>query len=208
MAKAKKKVASKKAAPKKSGASKSQATKKVVQKKTNSKAKKPVKKAAPKKAVKAAKAAKKATVKKASQVVKKGAAKAAVKKAAAQKTASKVKPQASAPAKVSGNKAVIAFQKNLTPLDDRILVTVKGVEKKTPGGLIIPDTVADQSGNLQGIVVASGRGHLSKKGRIRPMDVHQGDQVLFSEYSGTKVQLDGEDFVIIRESDVLGILQK
>lgn len=144
------------------------------------------------------KAQKKTTLKKASKVSSKSskAKKAVVKKAAAKKTTAKKTTE------------LKSFQNNLTPLDDRLLVSVKGVERKTAGGLIIPDTVADQSGNLQGLVRASGRGHLSKKGRLRAMDVHIGDQVLFSEYSGTKVELDGEEYLILRESDVLGILQK
>ena len=94
----------------------------------------------------------------------------------------------------------------VTPLDDRLLVQVSGVEKKTPGGLYIPDTVADMSGNLEGFVVAVGRGHMNKKGQVRPMDVKVGDRVVFSEFAGTKVKIQNEDLLILRESDVMGVV--
>lgn len=173
-------------------------------KKTSAAKKTQVKAKAVKKPAKSGKAVKK-TAKAAKKTVQSAKP---TKKTTAKKTPAKKAVSKSPLKKSPSSKAVLAFQKNLTPLDDRLLISVKGVEKKTPGGLIIPDTVADLSGNLQGVVKASGRGHLSKKGRLRSMDVHVGDQVLFSEYSGTKVELQGEDFVIIRESDVLGILQK
>lgn len=102
----------------------------------------------------------------------------------------------------------IDFKNLLTPLDDRIVVKLSGAEKKTPGGLIIPDTVADVSGNLQGIVISKGRGHQNKKGRIQPVAVEVGDQVVFSEFAGNKIKLHDQDLVIIREVDVLGTISK
>lgn len=94
----------------------------------------------------------------------------------------------------------------VTPLDDRIIVRLAAADRKTPGGLFIPETVSDVSGNLEGLVVTVGRGHRDPKGRVRPMDVKAGDRVLFSEYSGSKIRLKDEDFVILREGDVAGVL--
>ena len=160
------------------------------------------KKAAAKKSpVKKAAAKKKPIAKKA--VVKKAAVKkAAVKKPAAKKAAPARPMKPMAPAKK------IDFNNFLTPLDDRLIVQLAERERKTAGGLFIPDTVADVSGNLEGVVVAAGRGHLDKKGRIRPMDVKVGDRVIFPQYSGSKIDLPGTDVVILRESDVMGLFQK
>lgn len=102
----------------------------------------------------------------------------------------------------------IDFNNWVTPLDDRILVQTVAEERMTPGGLYIPDTVADVSGNFQGLVVAVGRGHLDKKGKIRPLDVKKGDKVVFSQFSGSKVDYQGESVLFLRESDVLGIVNK
>lgn len=102
----------------------------------------------------------------------------------------------------------IDFNNWVTPLDDRILVQTIAEERMTPGGLYIPDTVADVSGNFQGLVVAVGRGHLDKKGKIRPLDVKKGDKVVFSQFSGSKVDYQGESVLFLRESDVLGIVNK
>lgn len=125
------------------------------------------------------------------------------------KIASKVKPKVSQPQKKAPKQATTNnIEKLLTPLDDRIVVQLSGVERKTAGGLIIPDTVADVSGNLKGKVVAVGRGHLNKKGKIKPMDVKLGDEVVFSEFSGNKIKLGQSDFVILREVDVLGTVSK
>lgn len=164
------------------------------------------KKAAPKKA-----APKKATAKKAAKAsAKKVAAKKPVaKKATVQKTAPKkataMKP---APAKITPPKEMkkVDLSGFVTPLDDRVMVQLTGAEKMTPGGLYIPDTVADVSGNLQGFVVSVGRGHRNGKGHVRPMDLQVGDKVLFSEYAGSKIKIQNQDLLIIRESDVLGVV--
>ena len=150
------------------------------------------KKVAPKKA-----AAKKSPVKKVGAKKKPAPKKPAAKKVA---PATPMKPMA--PAKK------IDFNNFLTPLDDRLIVQLAERERKTAGGLFIPDTVADVSGNLEGVVVAAGRGHLDKKGRIRPMDVKVGDRVIFPQYSGNKIDIPGTDVVILRESDVMGLFQK
>ncbi|WP_350159280.1 co-chaperone GroES [Bdellovibrio sp. 22V] len=96
----------------------------------------------------------------------------------------------------------------MTPLDDRLIVQISGAEKMTAGGLYIPDTVADTSGNLEGYVVAVGRGHMGKKGHVRPMDVQVGDRVVFSEYAGSKIKIQNEDLIILREADVMGVVAK
>lgn len=107
--------------------------------------------------------------------------------------------------KGSTKKATIDLSK-MKPLDDRIVVRLTEMNRKTPGGLFIPDTVSDVSGNLEGQIVACGTGHRNKKGKLRPMDVKIGDRVLFSEYAGTKVQIENQDFIILRESDVTGVM--
>lgn len=105
----------------------------------------------------------------------------------------------------SSNKK-IQWERFISPLDDRMIVSVLGSERITAGGLIIPDT-AEVSGNRRGLVLAVGPGHRDKKGRIRPMDVTVGDKVLFPDYSGAKMEIQGQTVVIIRETDVLGVTE-
>lgn len=211
-------VAKKKSSVKKASVKKSN-TKKNSVKKT---AKKVVKKTTPK-----AKAVKPVAKKKAKPVAKKVAVKAAPKKAtkaAKPVKAAKAVKKAVKPTKVAKASAVSVSQhlmkseapkKKLvdlsdfvTPLDDRMIVQTSGADKMTAGGLYIPDTVADVSGNLQGTVVAVGRGHVSKKGHLTPMDVKVGDKVVFSAYAGSKINLQNEDLVILRESEVMGVVSK
>ena len=92
----------------------------------------------------------------------------------------------------------------IRPLQDRILVKRVEEEEKTSGGIIIPDTAKEKP--QQGIVVAAGPGKADDAGKIRPLDVNKGDKVLFGKYSGTEVNVDGEEHLIIREEDILGIL--
>ncbi len=94
----------------------------------------------------------------------------------------------------------------VTPLDDRVMVQLIAAEKMTAGGLYIPDTAVNSSGNLEGSVVAVGRGRRNKKGDVRPMDLKVGDKILFSEYSGSKIKIQDHDLVILREGDVLGVI--
>ncbi len=129
------------------------------------------------------------------------------------KIMSKTMPKAMPKTKINvsmkpSNKVVskVDFQNWVTPLDDRLLVMISEGEKMTPGGLYIPDTVTDVSGNMKGVVAAVGRGHLDKKGKIRPLDVKKGDQVIFSQFSGSKIEYQGETVIFLRESDVLGIV--
>jgi chaperonin GroES len=91
------------------------------------------------------------------------------------------------------------------PLHDRLLVKRLEEEEKTRGGIIIPDTAKEKP--QEGKVVAVGGGKVNEEGKTVPMDVKKGDRILFSKYAGTEVTLDGEEHLIIREDDVLGILE-
>jgi chaperonin GroES len=93
----------------------------------------------------------------------------------------------------------------MRPLHDRIVVKRIDGDEKTKGGIIIPDTAKEKP--QQGRVVAVGNGKLLEDGTVRPLDVHKGDKVLFSKYSGTEIQIEGEEHLIIREDDVLGVLE-
>ncbi len=92
----------------------------------------------------------------------------------------------------------------LTPLHDRILVRRVEEAETTRGGLIIPDSAKDKP--QEGEVISVGKGKVSEDGKVRPLDVKEGDRILFGKYSGTEIKLDGEDFLIMREEEVLGII--
>ena len=89
------------------------------------------------------------------------------------------------------------------PLHDRLLVKRIEQEKKTKGGLIIPDTAKEKP--MEGNVIAVGRGKVGEDGKLRPLDVHKGDRVLFTKYAGSEIQLAGDEHLIIREEDVLAV---
>ncbi|MCD6292986.1 MAG: co-chaperone GroES [Deltaproteobacteria bacterium] len=93
---------------------------------------------------------------------------------------------------------------NIRPLQDRIIVKRTEEEEKTAGGIIIPDAAKEKP--MQGEVVAAGKGKVSEDGKVMPLDVKVGDKILFGKYAGTEVKLDGEDYLIMREDDVLGVL--
>ena len=93
----------------------------------------------------------------------------------------------------------------IRPLNDRILVKRLESEEKTAGGIIIPDTAKEKP--AQGQVVAVGPGKLNEQGQRVALNVSAGDKVLFSKYGGTDVKLDGEDFLIMREDDILGVIE-
>jgi chaperonin GroES len=92
----------------------------------------------------------------------------------------------------------------LTPLHDRILVRRVEEAETTRGGLIIPDSAKDKP--QEGEVISVGKGKVNEEGKVRPVDVKEGDRILFGKYSGTEIKLDGEDFLIMREEEVLGII--
>jgi chaperonin GroES len=92
----------------------------------------------------------------------------------------------------------------LTPLHDRILVRRVEEAETTRGGIIIPDTAKDKP--QEGEVIAVGKGKSNDEGKVFPLAVKEGDRILFGKYAGTEIKIDGEDFVIMREEEVLGIL--
>ena len=93
----------------------------------------------------------------------------------------------------------------IRPLQDRLLVRRIDEEEKTAGGIIIPDTAKEKP--QEGLVVAAGPGRVGDDGKVRPLDVKKGDKILFSKYGGTEVTLDGEEHLILREDDVLGVIE-
>ena len=90
------------------------------------------------------------------------------------------------------------------PLHDRVLVKRVDSEAKTAGGIIIPDTAQEK--RMEGVVVSCGPGARGDDGKFGPMDVKAGDRVLFGKWSGTEVKLDGEELIIMKESDIMGII--
>ena len=92
----------------------------------------------------------------------------------------------------------------LRPLQDRILVLRVPEEEKTKGGIIIPDTAKEKP--AEGKVAAVGKGKVDENGKPIPMEVKKGDRILFGKYSGTEIKIEGEDYLIMREDDVLGII--
>jgi chaperonin GroES len=94
----------------------------------------------------------------------------------------------------------------IRPLQDRILVTRIEEEETTTGGIIIPDTAKEKP--MEGKVVAVGRGKVSEDGKLMPLNVKKGDRILFSTFAGTEVKIGGEEHLIMREEDVLGVIEK
>ena len=92
------------------------------------------------------------------------------------------------------------------PLHDRVLVRRITAEEKTAGGIIIPDTAKEKP--QEGEVLAVGAGSINDKGEVRPLDVKAGDRILFGKWSGTEVKIDGEELLIMKESDVMGIVEQ
>jgi chaperonin GroES len=91
-----------------------------------------------------------------------------------------------------------------TPLHDRILVRRIEEAETTRGGIILPDTAKEKP--QEGEVISAGKGKITEEGKVRPLDVKEGDRILFGKYSGTEIKLDGEDYIIMREEEVLGII--
>jgi chaperonin GroES len=95
---------------------------------------------------------------------------------------------------------------SLRPLHDRLLVRRLAAHEDVPGGVVIPDSAKEKP--PEGIVVAVGPGRITKEGKGLRLDVKQGDRVLFGKYSGSEVRLDGQEFLIMKEEDVLGVLRE
>ena len=93
----------------------------------------------------------------------------------------------------------------LRPLQDRILVQRGKEEEKTKGGIIIPDTAKEKP--IEGKVIATGNGKLSEEGKRIALEVKKGDRILFGKYSGNEIKIEGEEYLIMREDDVLGVIE-
>jgi len=93
----------------------------------------------------------------------------------------------------------------IRPLHDRVIVKRLESETKSAGGIVIPDSAAEKP--VQGKVVAVGKGKILEGGEVRPLDVKVGDKILFGKYSGTEVKVDGEELVVMREEDVMAVIE-
>ena len=94
---------------------------------------------------------------------------------------------------------------NLRPLHDRVIVKRKEEERTSPGGIVIPDTAAEKP--IRGEVTAIGPGKILDDGSVRKLDVKVGDEVLFGKYSGTEVKVDGDDLLVLREEDIMAVVE-
>ena len=94
---------------------------------------------------------------------------------------------------------------NIRPLHDRLIVKREAEERKSPGGIVIPDTATEKP--TFGKVIAVGKGKILENGELRAPDVKAGDKILFGKYSGTEVKVDGEELVVMREEDVMAIVE-
>jgi chaperonin GroES len=94
---------------------------------------------------------------------------------------------------------------NIRPLHDRVIVRRLEEERKTAGGIVIPDTATEKP--VQGEVVAVGKGKVLDNGQSRPLDVKKGDKVLFGKFAGSEVKLDGKELLVLREEDIMGVLE-
>ena len=95
---------------------------------------------------------------------------------------------------------------NFRPLHDRVLVRRVEAEEKTAGGIIIPDSAKEKP--QQGKVIAVGKGKIEKDGKVTPLDVKEGDTILFGKYSGQEIKIDGTEYLIMREDEVLAVVEK
>ncbi len=93
----------------------------------------------------------------------------------------------------------------IRPLHDRVLATRLEEEKTSPGGIVIPDSATEKP--IQGEVIAVGNGKLLENGEVRTLDVKKGDKILFGKYSGTEVKIDGEEYLVLREDDIMGVIE-
>jgi chaperonin GroES len=93
----------------------------------------------------------------------------------------------------------------IRPLHDRVIVKRLEEERTSPGGIVIPDTATEKP--IQGKIIAVGKGKILEDGHVRPLDVKVGDKILFGKYGGTEVKVDGEDYLVMREEDVMAIIE-
>ena len=95
---------------------------------------------------------------------------------------------------------------SIRPLHDRVIVQRVEQEEKTAGGIIIPGTAQEKP--MEGLVIATGSGTRDEQGKLHPLDVKAGDRVLFGKWSGTEIKLDGKDYLVMKESDIMGVIVK
>ena len=93
----------------------------------------------------------------------------------------------------------------IRPLHDRVIIKRLEEERTSPGGIVIPDSAAEKP--VQGKVMAVGKGKILEDGTVRPLDVKVGDKILFGKYSGTEIKIDGEELVVMREDDLMGVFE-
>jgi chaperonin GroES len=93
----------------------------------------------------------------------------------------------------------------IRPLHDRVIIRRLEEERTSPGGIVIPDTATEKP--IKGKVIAVGTGRITEKGEVRPLDLKKGDTVLFGKYSGTEVKVDGEELVVMREDDIMAVIE-
>lgn len=94
---------------------------------------------------------------------------------------------------------------NIRPLHDRVIIKRMEEERTTAGGIVIPDNATEKP--IKGEVVAAGNGKITESGDVRPLDLKVGDKVIFGKYSGTEVKVDGEDLLVMREEDVMAVIE-
>lgn len=94
---------------------------------------------------------------------------------------------------------------NIRPLHDRVIVKRVEEEKTSPGGIVIPDSATEKP--IEGEIIAVGNGKLLDNGELRALDLKKGDKVLFGKYSGTEVKVSGEDYLVLREDDIMGVIE-
>jgi chaperonin GroES len=94
---------------------------------------------------------------------------------------------------------------NSRPLHDRVVIRRTEEERTSPGGIVIPDTAAEKP--IRGVVVAVGKGKILESGEIRALDLKKGDKVLFGKYTGTEVKVDGQELLVMREDDVMAVIE-
>jgi chaperonin GroES len=94
---------------------------------------------------------------------------------------------------------------SIRPLHDRVVIKRMEEERTSAGGIVIPDSATEKP--IRGEVISVGKGKISENGEVHPLDVKPGDQVLFGKYSGTEVKIDGEELVVMREDDIMGVLE-
>jgi chaperonin GroES len=94
---------------------------------------------------------------------------------------------------------------NIRPLHDRVLVKRLEEDKTSPGGIVIPDSATEKP--IQGEIIAVGNGKILDNGEVRALDLKKGDRVLFGKYSGTEVKVDGNEYLVLREDDIMGVIE-